>query len=134
MNLSEYIIRCDIYVGFLKLYTPMYRNYLVSVLQNTSPPKETFSMCTARIKCTAHFKDGKTWTSPLQKIQSSLYVKQIAAASDDQQFVSGNRLVIRWRRIISHFISSNWISVYREIVLYGRILIFGDGYLYYACR
>jgi hypothetical protein len=72
----------------------MYRNYLVSVLQNTSPPKETFSMCTARIKCTAHFKDGKTWASPLQKIQSSLYVKQIAAASDDQQFVSGNRLVI----------------------------------------
>jgi hypothetical protein len=51
-------------------------------------------MCTARIKCTAHFKDGKTWASPLQKIQSSLYVKQIAAASDDQQFVSGNRLVI----------------------------------------
>jgi hypothetical protein len=56
----------------------IYRNYLVSVLQNTSPPKETFSMCTARIKCTAHFKDGKTWASPLQKIQSSLYVKQAA--------------------------------------------------------
>lgn len=48
-------------------------------------------MCTVRIKCTAHFKDGKTWVFPLRKIQSSLYVKQIAAASDDQEFVSGNR-------------------------------------------